>query len=169
MREGAAVMVLQKDFSWDSDNIQICQDYLRSQISTNLLSVCSGSDLYENKPLLCGDPGISCNESHPFPSVFKYFQCLWSISGTFYQDYGSENTRNRQISFRRIPAVVHFFIWVVFLAKVENFEIMKSKKNVTKWRQGTNFKIKVITCRALEPGSHLVEGVPSKQFCHDIA
>ena len=56
----------------------------------------------------------------------KYVQCLWSISDTFCHDSGFENARNRQISFRRIAAVVHFFIRVVFLAELEHFEIIKS-------------------------------------------
>ena len=46
----------------------------------------------------------------------------------------SKNTRNRKISFRGIAAVVHFFIRAVFLAELENFEIIKSKKNVTEWQ-----------------------------------
>ena len=40
----------------------------------------------------------------------------------------SKNTRNRKISFRRIAAVVHFFITFVFLAELAYFEFMKSKK-----------------------------------------
>ena len=40
----------------------------------------------------------------------------------------SKNTRNRKISFRRIAAVVHFFIRAKFLAEPDDFEIMKSRK-----------------------------------------
>ena len=61
----------------------------------------------------------------------------------------SENTRNRKISFRRIAAVSHFFIRVVFLAKLENFEIIKRKKNVTKSQISLiyrNFKLELIIC-----------------------
>ena len=62
----------------------------------------------------------------------------------------SQNTRNRKISFRGISAVVHFFIRVVFLAKLENFEILKRKKNVSEWQISLIygiFKIELIIYR----------------------
>ena len=63
-----------------------------------------------------------------FCAYQKYVRCLWSISDTFCHDYGFKNARNRQISFRRIAAVVHFLFRVIFLVEPEYFEIMKSRK-----------------------------------------
>ena len=86
----------------------------------------------------------------------KYAQCLWSVLSTFCYNYGSENARNRQISFRRIVAVLHFFIRVVFLAELEILEITKRKKNVTESRLGAKFKIELIIFAALGAGRYTV-------------
>ena len=69
-RHGPVVTMLPFCGHCESDNIQICQDYLRSEICTNPPSVLWELSTCGKKPPCGATSGNLCNEWHPFTSLF---------------------------------------------------------------------------------------------------